>query len=105
VTELSREVLPWTWGFFVVAVLSGLLMFIGKPDAYLENLPFRLKLVFLALAGLNMAAFHLFAYRSVAAWDQDRPTLWAAKVAGALSLTFWITVVAFGRWIGFTIVG
>ena len=80
-------------------------MFVSRPDAYLENLPFRLKLVFLALAGLNMAAFHLFAYRSVAAWDKDRPTLWAAKVAGGLSLTFWIAVVAFGRWIGFTITG
>lgn len=105
VTELASEVLPWTWAAFALAVVSGLLMFIGQPDTYLENLPFRLKLVCLVLAGLNMLIFHVFAYRSVAAWDQDRPTVMGAKLAGVLSLTFWVGVVVFGRWIGFTITG
>jgi hypothetical protein len=56
-------------------------------------------------AGLNMLAFHFLTYRSVHRWDKDVPTLRSAKVAGLLSLTFWIGVVAAGRWIGFTIEG
>jgi hypothetical protein len=27
----------------------------------------------------------------------------AAKVAGGISLALWIAIVAFGRWIGFTL--
>jgi hypothetical protein len=103
VTELTREVLPWTWGVFAIAVASGGLMFISKASAYFVNWPFRLKMLCLLLAGINMAIFHLFTYRSVRVWDQDRPTLLGAKVAGLLSLMFWIGVVTFGRWIGFTV--
>ena len=101
VTELATEILPWTWGLFVVAVISGLGMFITNATGYFENPAFRWKVVFLVLAGLNMVVFHLTAYRSVHHWDQEKPTLLSAKIAGALSLTLWIAVVAFGRWIGF----
>ncbi len=101
VSELAIEILPWTWGMFVIAVLSGVGMFISNATGYFDNSAFRWKMVFLALAGLNMVVFHLSAYRSVHHWDQDKPTQLSAKIAGALSLTFWIGVVAFGRWIGF----
>ena len=59
-------------------------------------------MVLLLLAGANMLAFHRFTYRGVAAWDVDTPTPPAAKLAGGLSLLFWIGVVACGRWVGFT---
>ena len=102
VSELSVEVLPWTWGCFVVAVIAGSLMFISNAPAYFANTPFRLKMVFIVLAGLNMLVFHFFTYRSVASWDRDVPALLSARVAGVLSLLLWAMVVGFGRWIGFT---
>ena len=37
------------------------------------------------------------------AWDRDCSVPTAGKVAGALSLFFWILVVFFGRAIGFTL--
>src|SRR5262249_32679174 len=40
-SELATQVLPWTWGAFVLAVISGTLMFISQPQAYLGNLAFR----------------------------------------------------------------
>jgi hypothetical protein len=101
VIELSSETLPWTWGAFGVAVITGLLMFVSAATRYFENTPFRVKMVLLALAGFNMALFHLTAYRSVHSWDRQLPTPRAARVAGSLSLTFWVLVVFFGRWIGF----
>ena len=105
VSELSKEVLPWTWLAFVLAVISGTLMFIAKGPVYFANTPFRLKMLFMVLAGLNMLAFEFITFRSVHLWDRDLPTLNAAKVAGVLSLVFWIMVTAFARWIGFTIQG
>ncbi|HEY1146402.1 MAG TPA: DUF6644 family protein [Allosphingosinicella sp.] len=101
VSRLSEDVLPWTWASFAVAVTTGLLLFASNATSYYDNIPFRLKLVLIALAGANMLLFHFGAYRRVAEWDQSLPAPLPAKMAGALSLTFWIGVVTAGRWIGF----
>lgn len=102
VTALAGDCLRWTWGAFALAVVSGALMFITNASSYYDNLAFRVKMLLLVAAGLNMLVFELRTFRTVAAWDVDRPTPLAGKVAGALSLTLWIAVVGFGRWIGFT---
>jgi hypothetical protein len=103
VTELAKEILPWTWGIFVVGVAAGTMMFISKATNYYDDVFFRYKMLFILLAGVNMAIFHLFTFKSVARWDRDAPTLLGAKIAGGLSMIFWIVVVVCGRWIGFTV--
>jgi hypothetical protein len=102
-SALSREVLPYTWIAFVVSVVSGTLLFISNVHAYLHDLPFDLKFVAMAMAGVNMAVFHLGPYRHVAEWDHSLPPPMSARMAGALSMLFWILVIFFGRWIGFTL--
>jgi hypothetical protein len=77
-------------------------MFTSAAAKYARDVPFRIKMVLLLLAGLNMLVFHHFTYRGVGAWDRDVPTPPAAKIAGGLSLLFWIGVVTCGRWVGFT---
>ena len=101
VMQLTEETLPWTWGAFTIAVISGVLMFTSAATKYYANIPFRIKLVLLALAGLNMILFHLTAFRMVHAWNHSLPTPVAARFAASLSLLFWIGVVVAGRWIGF----
>jgi uncharacterized membrane protein len=103
VSQLSNDVLPITWSAFCLAAVSGGLMFSSKAVSYLANWPFRIKMVLLVLAGLNMLYFHFMTYRTVHKWDDADRAPSAARLAGALSLTFWIGVVVFGRWIGFTV--
>jgi hypothetical protein len=103
VTKLSAEMLPWTWSAFVLAVITGGLLFTSNAVKYSENIPFRIKMVLLACAGINMLIFHFLTWKSISNWDNSTATPAAAKLAGALSLLFWIGVVAAGRWIGFTI--
>jgi hypothetical protein len=100
-SQVASEMLPWTWAAFAVAALAGMLMFSSKALTYYSNIPFRLKMVCLLLAGINMVMFHWLGTRHLEAWDHGRPPR-AAKLAGGASLLLWTTIVAAGRWIGFT---
>lgn len=102
VTALTRQALPWTWAGFAVSVVTGVLMLVGQAPEYITNPAFQSKMVLVGLAGLNLLAFHLIPWRTVRAWDQQSMPPAPARVAGALSLSFWIGVVACGRWIAFT---
>ncbi len=103
VTEMSRDTLPWTWGAFIVAFITGSLLFISKANDYTVNPFFLWKMVMVVIAGLNMAIFHLFTWRTVKTWDSDCEVPLGGKIAGGLSLAFWIIVVVLGRAIGFTL--
>jgi hypothetical protein len=100
-SELSAEMLPWTWTAFLATAVAGALLFSSKAVIYYGNIPFRLKMLLLVLAGLNMLWFHWIGARNAASWDLGHTPL-AARIAGGLSLMLWTGIVAAGRWIGFT---
>ena len=101
--QLARRLLPWTWGAFVCAAITGGLLFAANAMTYGHNDFFLRKMVMLAFAGLNMAAFHAFTGRDIDTWGPGAVPPAGARIAGGLSLTIWIVVVGFGRWIGFTL--
>lgn len=102
VQRLLKELLPLTWSAFGVAVVSGFLMFSSNAVGYAANWPFRIKMLLLIGAGLNMLYFQMVTYRHVDQWDEaDTPR--AARIAGGLSLSLWVIVIFLGRWIGFTV--
>jgi hypothetical protein len=101
-TRVSDELLRLTWTGFALAVVTGALMFAANAITYFNNTAFRLKLLALLAAGINMAIFQLVTLRGVSAWDKDQRAPGAARLAGLLSILLWITVIALGRWIGFT---
>ena len=101
--RLTSDVLPCTWAAFAVAVITGSLLFSSNAFNYAHNGYFQAKFIFMALAGLNMAVFHLTGVRDIARWGAARGTPLAAKAAGAISLLVWVAVIVFGRWIGFTL--
>jgi uncharacterized membrane protein len=101
VIELTQEVLPWTWIAFAIAVCSGSLMFASNAVKYFTNVPIRIKMILLVSAGINMLYFHLVTYRSAHAWHMDAKIPRSGRIAGGVSLALWISIVGFGRWIGF----
>jgi hypothetical protein len=101
--RLMNDIIPYTWGAFAVAAISGALMFSSDATHYAHNRLFQTKLVMLVLAGLNMATFHFFGVRDIERWEAPgaaTPTV--AKAAAGISLLVWITVVSLGRGTGFT---
>jgi hypothetical protein len=102
VSRVTRGILPLTWGAFVIAVISGALLLISNATKYLANDYFVAKMILIAIAGVNMLAFHFIGARKQPHWDNEvRPPL-AARFAGWVSILLWIAVVTCGRWIGFT---
>ncbi|WP_084582306.1 DUF6644 family protein [Sphingomonas azotifigens] len=101
--RLIVDLLPFTWAAFAVAIVTGALLFTSNAVAYAHNAQFQWKMIAILAAGLNMAVFHLTAYRRIGDWDDaHRPPL-AARLSGAFSLLLWIAVIVFGRLIGFTL--
>ncbi|HEX6992898.1 MAG TPA: DUF6644 family protein [Gammaproteobacteria bacterium] len=99
---VSGELLPWTWAAFVVAAVTGFLMFTANATTYYDNTPFRLKMLAIAAAGLNMAVFHLFTGRHTAEWEFAQSAPRGGRIAAGLSIAIWTSVILLGRWIGFT---
>lgn len=95
IAVLARDVLPWTWTAFALAVISGALLFSSNAFTYAHNAWFQAKFAFLVLAGVNMSVFHLLVGSKV----EGR----GARIAGTISLLVWVCVVLCGRWTGFTI--
>ena len=103
VTATSKDTLPWTWGAFVFAAVTGGLLFVSKASSYVINPYFLWKMVLIALAGVNMMYFHFITWRTVEHWDRDASMPFSVKLAATLSLLLWIGVVFLGRAIGFTL--
>jgi hypothetical protein len=101
-TKLHHELLRWTWTAFGIAVVTGVLLLFVNAITYQRNTAFWLKMIAMALAGINMLVFEYVTARSVASWDKGVMPPAAARAAGALSIILWVSVIVFGRWIGFT---
>ncbi len=97
VTGMERHLLPWARASVLLIVPTGALMFVAHATEFAGNPAFRLKLLFLVLAALNAALFHLRPFRRVAEWDRGARAPLAARFAAGLSLMLWTGVIACGR--------
>lgn len=102
VRKLAAHVLPWTLASFLLIVPSGLLMFIAHAGDFIANPVFALKMGLILAAGTNAALFHAGVFRGAAAWDVDVMPPLAARASAALSLLFWVSVIACGRLLAYT---
>jgi hypothetical protein len=101
VSELTQRLLPWMIGGFLLMVTTGLLLFYAIPVRTYQSVFFRLKVILLVLAGVNVWVFHSGVWRRVAEWDRDPVPPKRARVAGALSLLLWVGVIFAGRMIAY----
>ena len=100
-SEVVRRLLPWTAAGFALMVTSGVLLFYAIPVRTYLNIFFRIKLVLLLLAGLNVWVFHSTVWRRVMQWDLDPVPPRGARAAAGLSLLLWGCIVVAGRMIAY----
>jgi hypothetical protein len=82
---------------------SGFVLFAARPVNYWENPAFQIKLVLLALSGLNALAFTLLEHRMLAAAPDGQATPILAKASAGLSMVLWFSIIFYGRLIAFQV--
>ncbi|WP_062356757.1 hypothetical protein [Herbidospora yilanensis] len=102
VMTAAEHLLPLSRLGFVIAAVTGVLMFLPGASLIADrgSAPWKLGLIVIAL--LNILIFHRRTYRNVTAWDTDRPTPAAARIAAVISLTSWSGVTIAGRLLAYT---
>ena len=101
VTEFTQRLLPWTRVGFAIMLVTGVLLFYSSPVRYYHNLFFRLKVIVLIIAGLNVWFFHSRTHKTVGEWAGRFTPPRGARMAAAVSLIAWATVVVAGRLVAY----
>ena len=97
ISKVHRQIMPWAVLGFVLMILSGSLLFWANALRAYTSVYFRLKFLFLFLAGANAVAFEFATKRGIQQWDNAPVVPGKVRLAGLFSLILWIAVITFGR--------
>ena len=80
---------------------KGLVFLIATPDQYISNISWWLKVLFLAIAGVNVLMFELTQRDRADSLPAGSDTPYALKMIGGVSLVSWMMVLVWGRMLAF----
>ncbi|MDE3109493.1 MAG: hypothetical protein KGL02_06090 [Acidobacteriota bacterium] len=103
VSEVLDQFNPYLMWGFAVMIVSGVLLFSGDPLSFYSTIFFKIKMILLVFAGLNVLIFNATIRKKVAEWDLAAKTPRAAKIAAVVSLLLWVAIVAAGRAIAYAL--
>lgn len=101
VIAAARHLLRWSRLSLLVVVPAGIMLFMTQAVETWANPAFRLKLLLLAVAGVNAVVFHLWTLKSIEEWEQRPTTPMRAKIAALISIIVWAGVITCGRLIAY----
>jgi hypothetical protein len=101
VSVISDSILPLTVFGFAFVVVTGMALLFAKPLLYYHSIWFRLKMILLALAMINILVFHRRIQKSQGAWDAEPVPPGKVRAAAAISLLGWFAVITCGRFIAY----
>jgi hypothetical protein len=96
-----HKLVPWGVFGYVISLITGIMFLATEPDQYIFNGAFHWKVLFMAVAGLNMVTFYLTVFRRVKSLEGGEDAERSAKVIAGLSLFLWVGVIVFGRMLTF----
>ena len=97
VSKIMHQIMPWALPGFAVMFVTGVLLFFAQAEKVYTNGYFRVKMLLLVLLGINALVYQLKFYPSMAKWDLSETVPAGARAIAAVSLVFWMVVIACGR--------
>jgi hypothetical protein len=95
------QVRKWAALGIAINVVTGVLFFVGAPDQYIGNPAWYGKLLFLAVAIVNVVIFETTQGERMLRLPAGEKTPVSFKLAGAVSMGSWFLVLYFGRMLPF----
>jgi len=95
----ARRLVPFGLAGFAMSILTGATFLMTEPNQYIYNPAFLLKVLFMAVAGVNAGIFALSPFGR--RLEGRGPAPRSAQVIAVVSLTLWVAVIASGRLITF----
>jgi len=94
-----HRLLPWGMLGFGANLITGMFFFVGQPAQYVDNAPFRWKVIFLVIAGANFLYLTVFGkgWHRAGSGDAGFEANLADKAMAIVSLTSWFAVLYAGR--------
>jgi hypothetical protein len=99
-TGLHRTIKLGITGY-ILNFFTGVLFFSSAPDQYMYNSAFLFKLLFMAIAGVNILFFYTMVFHRIKVLEPGEDAPLSGKIIGAVSLLCWIGVMSAGRLITF----
>ncbi len=96
VSQVARNLAPWTNTGILVQLITGAYLFSGDPGEYVQVAAFRAKMLLLLLALI----FHFTVIRRATAPARDAAPPGWRRPAAVVSLGLWVSVLLAGLWIG-----
>ncbi len=103
VSSVFNHLKPWVFATFGIMIVTGITLFAGDPVLFYSTIFFKLKMLMLLAAALNVVVFNLTLGRRLVQWDGFTTTPRGAKLTGLVSLVLWISVVVCGRGIAYVL--
>lgn len=100
VSDIVKGLRPWKHLGLTLTATCGILLLLSKAAIYYPNPYLWIKLSLFGLIIIHSLVFRSV-YRNVADLDRSPMIPGRAKLAAALSIVLWISVVTAGRWIGY----
>jgi hypothetical protein len=100
--QAIHRLIPWGIGGYLLNIATGLVFFAGHPDQYFYNNAFRFKLLFMAVAGINILVFYgSSAFAEMKTLPPGSAAPRRLKIIAGTSLAMWVAVLVCGRLITF----
>jgi energy-coupling factor transporter transmembrane protein EcfT len=96
---------PYAIVGFLILAATGWMFFTSNPAAYYGNPAFRMKMLAIALAGLNALVFTVWDHRKVVLVGEGQDTGMGTQIIAGTSLALWLAALALGRMLPLFVVG
>lgn len=97
----AMQMRVWAAVGILINLVTGVMFFIAAPDQYVENPAWWAKVLFLAVAVVNIAVFETRYGKRLLEMTAEENTPISFRIAGAVSIASWAAVLYFGRMLPF----